>query len=278
MHLENFNKVSSIDEVNTETISKCFFFLFFHSDDEYLYHINVIHKYGGKIIPDMLCSKWSYVHANKHTRYALMDTLKRNNSITHYNEVIHGNICQAIEQTKHLEGDYVEIGVFKGGSALTALNYMKHSNINRNTYLLDTYDGFNYDEASKSCDIYWNGTHKLWEANETMNYIQTLLKEECPLQHFQLIKSNICKDALTSQINKIVVANIDVDMLEATYSALEKVAEKIVVGGIIIAEDPTATPLLMGSFFAMESFLNTEIGKKFMKLHLGGQYFLIKLK
>ena len=33
----------------------------------------------------------------------------------------HENICEAIELTKHLEGDYVEIGVFEGGSALTAL-------------------------------------------------------------------------------------------------------------------------------------------------------------
>jgi hypothetical protein len=207
-----------------------------------------------------------------------MDTIKRLTDISHYNEVIHGNICQAIEQTKHLEGDYVEIGVFKGGSALTALNYMKHANIKRKSYLLDTFDGFNYDEAKKSSDLGWSGTHKLWGEEQTMNRISTLLSEECPTLEFKLIKSNICKDEMPLEIKQIVVTNIDVDIMDATYSALEKVSDKIVVGGIIIAEDPTATPGLMGAFVAMENFLKTETGKKFMKLHLTGQYFLIKLR
>jgi hypothetical protein len=34
---------------------------------------------------------------------------------------------------------------------------------------------------------------------------------------------------------------------------------------------------LIGAFYAMEKFLETPLGKKFMKLHLVGQYFLIKI-
>ena len=79
-------------------------------------------------------------------------------------------------------------------------------------------------------------------------------------------------------VANIVVANIDVDLYDATRDAFSKVAEKMVKGGIIIAEDPTSTPALIGAFFAMEHFLKTDIGKKFMKLHLIGQYFLIKME
>ena len=104
-----------------------------------------------------------------------------------------------------------------------------------------------------------------------------MLTEQCPKQKFELIKSNICTDKLPSIIENIVVANIDVDLFDATKDALNKVAEKIVKGGIIIAEDPTSTPALIGAFYAMEKFLETSKGKKFMKLHLLGQYFLIKM-
>ena len=179
-----------------------------------------------------------------------------------------------------MEGDYIEIGVYKGGSALTALNYMKYSNINRKSYFIDTYDGFNYEEASNSIETHWNkdnNNHQLWGIEETMRRINELLSNQCPAQDFKLIKSNICRDELPSEIKNIVVANIDVDIYEATRDAYNKVGEKIVKGGIIIAEDPTSTPALIGAFYAMEKFLETPLGKKFIKLHLLGQYFLIRM-
>ena len=40
------------------------------------------------------------------------------------------------------------------GSALTAFNYMEHAGIKR-AYLLDTFDGFEYDTAYSSADSYW---------------------------------------------------------------------------------------------------------------------------
>ena len=82
---------------------------------------------------------------------------------------------------------------------------------------------------------------------------------------------------MPDKIEKIVVANIDVDILDATRDALNKVDEKMVKGGIIICEDPTSTPGLIGAFYAMVKFLETLKGKNYMKLHLLGQYFLIKI-
>lgn len=277
IHIEGFDKIKSIDEIEEHKIKDYIFLLFFHSDDEYLYHIDKIVKNEGKFLIHMFWHKSNYVHSSRNARLAMMDTLRRIDDISHYVETIHGNICQAIEQTKNVEGDYVEIGVFKGGSALTAFNYMKYSGILRKSYLFDTFDGFNYEESNKSSDTFWNNTHKLWGEDETMDRINSLLKTECPMVDFELIKSNICKDNLPDKINKIAVANIDVDILEATEAAFYKVAERVVKGGIIIAEDPTSTPGLIGALYAMEQFLKSDIGKNFMKIHVTGQYFLIKM-
>jgi len=277
--LGDFIKLKSINDIDSKKIKESLFFIYFETDDQYLPHLDKIIKEGGKFVIHKNYRKSNYVHSNKNCKLALLDTINTP-CPSHYQEIIHQNICQALEQTKHLDGDYIEIGVYKGGSALTALNYMKHSNIQRKSYLFDTFDGFDYDEATNSVETHWNkdnNSHKLWGVDKTMQNIQHLLESKCPNQHFELIKSNICRHSLPNNIEKIVVVNIDVDMLEATRDALNKVDKKMVKGGIIICEDPTSTPGLIGAFYAMEKFLETSEGKNYMKLHLLGQYFLIKL-
>mgnify|MGYP000864416529 CR=1 FL=1 len=273
----DYEKIDSIDQIQECDIGKYHYFLYFQGDDEYLYHLDKIIKHGGTFSVHQCADKSNYVYSNRNAINALNQTLCWRDIISHYDENIHGNICQAIEQTRNLDGDYVEIGVYKGGSSLTALNYMYYAGIKRRSYFLDTYDGFNYDEAKNSSDIFWNNTHKLWGEQETINRIDNLLSH-VPDQNYKLIKSNICSEDLPQEINKIVVANIDVDMYDATKSAYEKVANKIVDGGIIIAEDPTSTPFLIGAFYAMNEFLKTPMGQKFMKIHVTGQYFLIKVR
>jgi hypothetical protein len=278
VNIPDYEKISTIDQIQEKDIGNYHYFLFFHGDDEYLYHIDKIIKNGGTFSVHQCADKTNYVHSNHYARLALNDTLNRIDEISHYNENIHGNICQAIDQTKDLEGVYLEVGVYKGGSALTALNYMHYAGIHRKSYFINTFDGFNYTEAEKSSDIFWNNTHKLWGEQETMKRIDNLLRTSKPDQDFKLIKSNICSDKLSPEIDKIAVANIDVDMYDATRDALSKVAERIVDGGIMIAEDPTSTPFLIGAFYALSEFLKTPLGGKFMKIHVTGQYLLIKVK
>jgi hypothetical protein len=293
LSIPNFEKIISIDDININIIKDCIFFLFFHSDDEYLYHVsNILKNNGIWTIPwfgdftnctyDEYVYKLKnlnnrlYVFTNKNTKLALEKTLIRNNDISHFDYSIHGNICQALEQTKKIDGDFIEIGVYKGGSALTALNYMNFADIKKKAYLLDTFDGFNYEESLNSSDSYWYDTHKLYGEDATMNYISNILTQECPNQYFKLIKSNICKDNLPAEINRISIANIDVDSYEATSSAINKVAEKMSDNGIIICEDSACMPSLLGAYYAMEEFLTSELGNKFIKIHLNTQYFLIK--
>jgi hypothetical protein len=212
---------------------------------------------------------------------AISATLMMSDRISHFNALVHENICEALEITKNITGDYVEIGVYKGGSALTALNYVNIASsigesVRRNFWLLDTFDGFNYDTASNSSDVIWSGTHKLFGPKETMDFIETTLKD-IPLTR-NLVQCNICEASLPSSIQKIAVANIDVDIYEATRDSLRKVSPLIQPGGIIICEDPTSTPALYGALLAMEEFLSTNEGKRYTKIFKRGQYFLIKEK
>lgn len=276
LHFENFQTIGGIDHLQDDTVKNGFFVVYYHTDDDYYTTLKRIKDCGGKFLSLKYYGKTRYVWTDKSAMLAIDDTFSFGEKVSHLNLDVHETICQAIKMTKDLPGAYVEIGVYKGGSALTALHYMKHSGIRKKAYFLDTFDGMTYEEAHNSSDILWDNTHILWGVDQTMKYVSGLLQTTG--QQFKLVRSNICSSLLPSEIEKVAVCNMDVDLYEATIAGLVKIAPKVVKGGIIICEDPTSTPALGGALLAMEEFLATDEGKKFCKVLLNrAQYILIKM-
>jgi len=185
----------------------------------------------------------------------------------------HENICEALEITKNVEGDYLEIGVYEGGSALTALNYLNQINLKKKTYLLDTFEGFNYKDSENSSDVIWHKSHFIDNEEKTKVFLKEILKD---FSNYELITNNICKDDLPEKIKSISLAHIDVDLYEATLEAIKKVSRRLSKNGIIMCEDPVNTPVLYGALYAMENFLKSEEGKGFIKIFKKNHYFLMK--
>ena len=225
-------------------------------------------------------------------------------------------ITQAIQMTMDIEGDYVEIGVYKGSSAKIAYDYFNILGMKKKCYFLDTFAGFNYKEASESSDIFWDGTHADVDVEKIRQYLQTnwnkkpqsklvekitqylqtsswykksqlkpVKKIRQYLQNssgdqksqFKLVKNNICQDNLDC-VEKISVCNVDVDLYEAVKAALIKSFPLVSKGGIIIVQDPGKTPALIGARLALKEFTD-EIGSdKFYEIYLpsSGQTYLIK--
>lgn len=208
-----------------------------------------------------------YFHTDKNALEVLSEEAKNKN--WHFCPGDFENIFQAIKNAKNLDGVFIEIGTFRGDSGSALLNYMKKSQIIKSAYFLDTFEGFNYDEAYTSEDIYWQGTH-------TDTSLDNVVKRFKEYDNAKVIKSNIITDELPSEIEKICVANIDVDMYEAVKATLYKVKDKIVTNGIIICEDYGHTPALLGGQKAVREFLS-ENPDMFTELYLtSGQMFLIK--
>jgi len=181
------------------------------------------------------------------------------------------NIIQAIDATRPIPGDYVEIGVYKGASAYVALDYMERANLPRRSFFLDTFSGFDYPQAGVSADRAWHNTHE-----EASYEGAKKLLSRFRVPHDVLI-SNIVTDPLPEAIKSISVCNIDVDMYEAVAAALAKAAPRISQGGIIIAEDQGHTPLLLGAYAAVTEFLRSNEGRAFVPIQLSsGQMFMVK--
>jgi hypothetical protein len=180
-------------------------------------------------------------------------------------------LIECLEITRNVQGAYVEIGVYKAGSARVVLNYMEASGLSREVFLLDTYEGFTYAEAEKSKDTYWKGTH----TDTSIKYVEERT-EGFQIKPY-IIKSNIIDDSLPEIQNGIALCNIDVDMYEAVQSALQKTYSKINSYGIIVLEDQGHTPALAGGWFAAKEFMESDAGKEFIPVFKdSGQLLMIK--
>ena len=186
-----------------------------------------------------------------------------------------GNLLQIIDNTKNIEGDFLEIGCFMGSSTCVIAKYMNELKIEKKLFVYDYFDGFNYDEAKLSTDNSWANTHKTDGLENVKNRVlkRLNLKNDCLL----IYKRNVIDKDAIKEVNKIAFANIDVDIYEAVIASLFHVHSKISKNGIIVVEDAGHTPRLLGAKVALEEFL-TNIGKEvYITLQMdSGQYILIK--
>jgi hypothetical protein len=265
--------LASLDELDDEEIAESAFYVYFSNDEAAVAPIRRIIACGGMFIPPMQFSKTSYRRVSAHVGATLAESNLAVGQLF-CGETLHENICQAVDMTRDVEGDFLEIGVFTGSSAVTAMTHMRNTAIQRKCWLMDTFEGFTYAEAGTSADGIWSGTHLMSAAPQQVLLAQRMQNAG---QDYELVKGNICADPIPAQIRKLALVNVDVDMYEATLAGLVKTAPLVQPRGIIMCEDPASTPGLYGAFVAMDEFLKTDEGRKFVRVFLGTQYFLIKV-
>jgi hypothetical protein len=264
-------QINAIEALQGETRS-CAVILACNSDERALQAVNFVkgrkncYYYGA----DRNAPTARFFHRNELARRVLKDAVSA--GLPKFDLPDFESLLQAIEATRPVPGDYVEIGVYKGSSAYVALDYMDRAKVDRRAYFLDTFSGFDYDASTMSADGAWRNTHTdaSWEAARNL-----LSRFRTP---HEVITANIITEALPTTIQQIALCNIDVDIYEAIIAALSKVAPLVPPGGIIVTEDQGHTPLLIGAYAAVTDFLQSAGGRPFVPVQLlSGQMFLIRV-
>lgn len=212
---------------------------------------------------------------------ALEASLAKLSHIEEWHYGVAENVCQAIALTEHIEGDWIEIGTYKGGTALVATEWAKASDELRGTrfrdrhfVLVDTFEGFSYGERRGMVDPIWWGTHKWSAAKTAMAHVRSVLDAaENSLSIFEL---NVISMPLPQRQAGYAFALIDVDSYEATRAALEAVWPLVNRGGVCMVEDAPATPALYGAYLALHDFLDEQRPEGFALIHAGHSYFVLK--
>jgi O-methyltransferase len=145
--------------------------------------------------------------------------------------------------SKSLEGDVVEIGVWRGGSVVSMIMALKHyNNTSKHVHLYDTYEGMT---ETTSLDVRWDGTHaenlikeneEYWKCAVSLDEVKKNVSQiEYPPELIHYHKGDICKTQFVP--DKISFLRLDTDWYESTKCELEMFYPRVVSGGMIAIDD-----------------------------------------
>jgi len=157
-------------------------------------------------------------------------------------------------ETSGLQGDYVEIGSWRGGCAgLMALGSLQYGNGKRPIHAFDSFRGLPQPIAAKDFGGELESMFDLDESNSQgkLEPIGVLIASENDVRELVLDKIGYPPEffsihkgwfqdtipALRESIDKIAILRLDGDLYESYVVALEHLFPKVVKGGFVIIDD-----------------------------------------
>ena len=177
-------------------------------------------------------------------------------------------LVQAVQHivSAKIDGDFVECGVWKGGSMMAAALTLKALNsMNRRLYLYDTFDGMS---APTAVDVSHDNRPAVQclaenpkdENNHFWAYspIESVRSNMCatgyPEQLMFFVKGKV-EDTIPATLpDKIAMLRLDTDWYESTRHELKHLYPRLVPGGVLIIDD---YGFWKGARKAVDEFLET---------------------
>lgn len=151
---------------------------------------------------------------------------------------------------KNIEGDVVECGTFRGGSAALMGLTLNHLNSKRKLWLFDTFEGMpEPSPADPAFARHWTGMFRA-----DLSEVKKLLKQCNTLERCRIFKGLFQDTLHQAEIQKISILHIDCDWYESVKFCLEQLYDLVSVGGIIQFDDYGD---LIGARRAVHEFLHS---------------------
>jgi len=149
----------------------------------------------------------------------------------------------------NIQGDFVECGVWRGGSTMAAIDtLLKNSDKSREIYLYDTYEGMS--EPTEVDKVFTGtGADHLMETTDredpTSVWCYSAIEEvqrnvgslKYPSEKIHFVKGKV-EDTIPQTLpGKIALLRLDTDFYESTAHELKHLYPLLVPGGVIIIDD-----------------------------------------
>ncbi len=163
-------------------------------------------------------------------------------------------VAVLVEATRHLvscgiKGDFVECGVWKGGSAMAAaMALLSCGDTRRDFWLYDTYEGMSkptdadvsYDGEVAEQQLQQQDIHNprsVWCYSPLEEVRNNLASIQYPTQQIHFIKGKV-EDTLPEQMpERIALLRLDTDWYESTKHELVHLYPRLISGGVLIVDD-----------------------------------------
>ncbi len=148
-----------------------------------------------------------------------------------------------LEITKSVPGDVMELGVFRGSGMFSWIKMLNYFGINRRVYGFDIFDsdllisGIETQDRNVMSNLFQD---RGFNPSGYQTVLEAKLKDS-GFYNFDLITGDIF-DTIPEFLGKnpgfrAAVINFDMDTDEPTYFALEKLWDRLVVGGVMVFDE-----------------------------------------
>jgi hypothetical protein len=148
----------------------------------------------------------------------------------------------------HIEGDFVECGVWRGGNSIIAAGVFKLYNSRKKVYMYDTFEGMT---APTEADIKLQGDHSTAKAiyedelNKKGSWLYASLDDvKTNFKNFDLLSDNLefIQGDVHQTLDKIIpdkisVLRLDTDWYESTKKEMNVLYPRVVQNGIFMTDD-----------------------------------------
>lgn len=140
-------------------------------------------------------------------------------------------LYQLALQAAKLNGDFLEVGVWRGGSSAMIQSAIKNLDSKNRFYIADTFKG-----VVKAGSVY-DTKYKGGEHNDAKISDVKRLFKQIKLSEPKILVGIFPDEYKTLDIKKIVFVHCDVDAYESTKDIIEWCIPKMVKGGVIVLDD-----------------------------------------
>jgi len=139
-------------------------------------------------------------------------------------------VLWAVRQARNLEGDLVELGVFKGHTTLFCAEYLDFADWPKTWSLYDTFDGIPDDQL----DAGWKDSNRVYKGTFSFEEVRDRFAH---IANIKVIKGRVPEVLADECPDKIAFLHVDLNNAIAEIQALEALYDRVVPGGIIVFDD-----------------------------------------
>lgn len=151
--------------------------------------------------------------------------------------------------SENIPGDFVECGVWKGGSIMLIIKeLLKRNIIDRDIYLYDTFEGMTMPTekdkslfGGKNPVIEWakqvRGANSEWCYASIEEVRNNVLSLGYPQERIHFVKGKVEETLLSTLPERVALLRLDTDWYESTYKEMVYLFPLLVTKGVLIVDD-----------------------------------------
>ena len=172
------------------------------------------------------------------------------------NDIYETNINNLININKNIEGDYIELGTFKGKGTIIMGNFIKNNMLSKKLYTFDSFSGYtnndikNAKTKSEQVGLIINNNSSRWNIDKKL--IIDKIKDNNIDDIVEIIEGDISQTINTINNKNLSLIFIDCNAYYPAFNALKHLNEQINHCCFLIVDEHT----IGGETYALREFID----------------------